>query len=143
MIAPRMSDQADTMFSKWGLIPLRIVVGVTFLMHGSQKLFVFGIGGTAEILQWLGIPFPTFFAGVVMATELLGGLAILFGLFARWAGVFLAIDMTVAILVARMKGGFFTPNGFEFELVLLGASLTIAAIGTGAGSLDRLLRRPK
>jgi putative oxidoreductase len=133
----------NAVLSKWGLVPLRIAVGVIFLMHGSQKVFVFGIGGTAEILQWLGIPFPTFFAGVVMATEFFGGLAILFGIFARWAGVFLAIDMTVAIFVARIRGGFFTPNGFEFELVLLGASLTIAAIGTGAVSLDRLLSRPK
>jgi putative oxidoreductase len=138
-----MSEKADAVLSTWGLIPLRIVVGVTFLMHGSQKVFVFGIGGTAEILQWLGIPFPTFFAAVVMATELLGGLAIVLGVFARWAGLLLAVDMTVAILVARLRGGFFTPNGFEFEMVLLGASLTIAAIGTGAGSLERLLRRPK
>lgn len=138
-----MNQQADALLAKWGLVPLRIVVGVTFLMHGSQKLFVFGLGGTAEILQWLGIPFAMYFAAVVMATELLGGLAIVLGLFARWAGVLLAIDMTVAILVARLKGGFFTPTGFEFEFVLLGASLTIAAIGTGAGSLERLLRGPR
>ena len=137
-----MSDSANAVLLRWGLFPLRLAVGVTFLMHGWQKLFVFGLGGTAEILQWLGIPFPAFFAGVVMATELLGGLSLMLGLFARWAGVFLAVDMFVAILVARMKGGFFTPNGFEFELVLLGASLTIAAIGTGAVSLDRLIRRP-
>jgi putative oxidoreductase len=137
-----MSETANAVFSRWGLIPLRLAVGVTFVMHGSQKLFVFGLGGTADILHWLGIPFPMFFAGVVMVTELLGGLAILFGLLARWAGLLLAVDMTVAILVARMKGGFFTPNGFEFEMVLLGASLTIAAIGTGAVSLDRLFKRP-
>jgi len=138
-----MNENADALLSKWGLIPLRIVVGVIFLMHGSQKVFVFGISGTADILRWVGIPFPEFFAVVVMTTELLGGLAILSGLLARWAGLALAIEMTVAIFTARMHGGFFTPNGFEFELALLGACLTIAAIGTGAGSLQTLLKRPR
>jgi putative oxidoreductase len=138
-----MNEKAGAVFSKWGLIPLRIVVGVIFLMHGSQKVFIFGISGTADILRWVGIPFPEFFAVVVMTTELLGGLSILFGLLARWAGLALAIEMTVAIFTARMHGGFFTPNGFEFELALLGACLTIAAIGTGAGSLQTLLKRPR
>jgi putative oxidoreductase len=138
-----MNEKAGAVFSKWGLIPLRIVVGVIFLMHGSQKVFIFGISGTADILRWVGIPFPEFFAVVVMTTELLGGLSILFGLLARWAGLALAIEMTVAIFTARMRGGFFTPNGFEFELALLGACLTIAAIGTGAGSLQMPLKRPR
>ncbi len=138
-----MNEKAGAVLSKWGLIPLRIVVGVIFLMHGSQKVFVFGIAGTADILRWVGIPFPMFFAVVVMTTELLGGLAILFGLLGRWAALALAFEMTVAIFTARMNGGFFTPNGYEFELSLLGACLTIAAIGTGAVSLDKLLKRPR
>ena len=138
-----MTEKTDSLLSKWGLVPIRIVVGVIFLMHGWQKVFVFGISGTADILRWVGIPFPEFFAVVVMTTELLGGLAILFGLLARWAGLALAIEMTVAIFTARIHGGFFTPSGFEFELALLGACLTIAAIGTGAGSLESLLKRPR
>ena len=138
-----MSERADAVLAKWGMIPLRIAVGVIFLMHGWQKVFVFGIAGTADILRWVGIPFAMFFAVIVMTTELLGGLAILFGLLARWAALALAFEMTVAIFTARMNGGFFTPNGYEFELSLLGACLTIAAIGTGAGSLDKLLKRPR
>jgi putative oxidoreductase len=138
-----MSERADAVLAKWGMIPLRIAVGVIFLMHGWQKVFVFGIAGTADILRWVGIPFAMFFAVIVMTTELLGGLAILFGLLARWAALALAFEMTVAIFTARMNGGFFTPNGYEFELSLFGACLTIAAIGTGAGSLDKLLKRPR
>jgi putative oxidoreductase len=137
-----MSEKADAVLSKWGLLPLRIAAGVIFVMHGWQKVVVFGISGTADMLRFLEIPFPTFFAVVVMTTELLGGLAIGLGIFARWASVLLAIDMTVAILVAR-RHAFFTPIGFEFELVLLGGVLTIAAIGSGAVSLDRLFKRPK
>lgn len=32
---------------RWGITVLRAVVGIVFLMHGGQKLFVFGLGGTA------------------------------------------------------------------------------------------------
>jgi putative oxidoreductase len=80
-------------------------------------------------------------AVVVTFVELLGGLAILTGLFTRWAGVLLAIDMAVAILQVRLGGGFFAPSGFELELTLLGAALTFAAVGAGGVSVDRLLDR--
>jgi putative oxidoreductase len=133
-----MSQSADATFAKWALVPLRVVVGITFLMHGYQKLFELGHAGTADILHWVGIPFASFFAVVLMIVEPLGALSILLGVFARWAGLVLAIEMTVAIFTARLKGGFFTPTGFEFELVLFGACLTIAALGSGPLSLDRL-----
>ena len=124
----------------WGLVPLRLAVGLVFLMHGGQKLFVFGVAGTADIMSKLGIPLATLAALIVIAAELLGGAAILVGFFARWAGAILAIEMLVAIPVARLAGGFFAPYGFEFEFTLLGACLTFAALGSGGVSLDRALR---
>jgi putative oxidoreductase len=127
----------------WGLVPLRVVVGIVFLMHGGQKFFVFGLDGTADIMGKLGLPLPTLSAAVVIAAELLGGLAIVSGLFARWGALALAIEMLVAIPVARLHGGFFTPYGFELELTLLGACLTIAAVGSGGASLDRMLGRAR
>ena len=133
----------DTGRYRWGLVPLRIAVGLVFVMHGGQKLFVFGLEGTADIMGKLGIPLATLAAAIVMAAELLGGLAIILGLYARWAGAALAIEMLVAIPVARLHGGFFAPYGFEFEFALLGACLTFAAFGTGGASLDRLIAAPR
>ena len=75
-------------FVKWGMLPLRIAVGLVFLMHGGQKFFVFGLSGTADIMAKLGIPLPTLAAAVVITVELLGGLAILLGVFARLAGAY-------------------------------------------------------
>lgn len=127
--------------SRLGLLPLRVVVGVVFLMHGYQKLLVWGVGGVAGFFTQVGVPLPGVVAPVVSLVEFLGGLAILLGVYARWVGVALAIDMVGAILFARLKGGFFAPNGFEFELTLCGAALTIAAVGSGPLSLDRYLPR--
>lgn len=128
-------------FAKWGMLPLRIVVGLVFLMHGGQKLFIFGLAGTADIMGKLGLPLPIVCAAIVIAVELLGGLAILLGVFARVAGALLAFEMVVAIIVARVHGGFFAPYGYEFELTLLGASLTFALNGPGRMSLDEIWHR--
>jgi putative oxidoreductase len=125
------------------MIPLRIVVGLVFLMHGGQKLFDFGLSGVSDMLLKLGFPTPTFWAIVLMVLEPLGGLAVLLGYFARPMALLLAIEMSVAIPVARWKGGFFTPYGYEFEMTLLGACLTIAILGAGDFSLQRLLRRSR
>ena len=130
----------ESSLQRLGFLPLRIAVGLVFLMHGGQKLFVFGLAGTADIMGKLGIPLPTVAAAIVIAAELLGGLAIIVGLYARWAGAALAIEMLVAIPVARMSGGFFAPYGFEFEFTLLGACLTFAMLGSGGASLERVLR---
>ena len=123
-------------FAKWGMVPLRIVVGLVFLMHGAQKLFVFGVSGTADIMGKLGLPLPLLCAAIVIIVELLGGLAILLGMFTRLAGAVLAFEMFVAIVVARLAGGFFAPYGYEFELTLLGACLTFALNGPGRMSFE-------
>lgn len=114
-----------------GLLPLRLVLAAVFLMHGGQKLFEFGLAGTAGAMTQMGIPLPQLSAVVVTAVELLGGLAMLSGLYVRLAGLLLAGDMAVAILAVRLPGGFFAPRGLEFELVLFGGAVTLALLGTG------------
>jgi putative oxidoreductase len=123
----------------WGTALLRIMVGVVFLMHGGQKLFVLGFHGVAGFFGHVGIPFPAFFAVVVTLLEFLGGAALVLGLFTRWIALLLAIDMLVAVLAVKLKGGFLGGGGFEFELTLLVACLSLALTGAGAASLDARL----
>ena len=136
-----MDQPLNARLGTWGMVPLRIVLGIVFIMHGTQKLFDFGVAGTADILGKLGIPFAAGAAVLLIVIESLGGVAIALGLFARWAALLLAVEMCVAIPVARFAGGFFTPYGYEFEMTLLGACLTLALVGSGGMSLDGLLKR--
>ncbi|MBI1725695.1 MAG: DoxX family protein, partial [Candidatus Rokubacteria bacterium] len=110
-----------------------------FLVHGAQKLFQFGLGGTAGFLGSLGVPAPTLAAVVVIAVELLGGLAMILGAFTRVVALVLAVHMLVAIVLVHITAGFFLPKGYEFALTLLGANLTLFLTGAGAASVDAAL----
>jgi putative oxidoreductase len=122
-----------------GLLILRLVIGGVFIAHGAQKLFVFGIPGVTKGFEGMGVPMPGVTAPLVAAVELLGGLALVFGLLTRLASLGLAIDMLGAILLVHLKGGFFMPTGYEFALTLLGASLALMFTGAGAYSLDAVI----
>jgi putative oxidoreductase len=124
------------MESRWGVLPLRIVVGLVFVAHGGQKLFGFGLAGTAGFLGSLGIPLPTVAAAGLIAAELVGGLALLLGAGTRIAAAVLAADMLVAILTVHLRGGFFVPDGVEFVLTLLGACVALLGLGAGPCSID-------
>lgn len=136
-----MQNDGLTSPQGWGTTVLRVVVGIVFLMHGGQKLFVLGFGAVAGFLEQLGIPAPMLAAVVVTAVEFLGGVALLLGLFARWAAIPLAINMLVAILTVHLRAGFFLPDGYEFALTLLAANLALALLGSGEASVDRLLEK--
>jgi len=134
-----MNAQENSWAVNWGLVPLRLVVGLVFVVHGAQKLFVFGLGGAAGFMGKVGIPLPSVAATVVIAVEILGGLALILGLGTRVAAALLAFEMVVAILTVRLKMGFM--GGYEFELTLLAASLTLALLGAGPVSVKRVFAR--
>jgi putative oxidoreductase len=106
-------------------------------MHGGMKLFVMGVPAVTGMFGHMGIPLAAVAAPLVVAVEILGGLAVLTGVFTRWAGLLLAADMAGAIFFAKLHGGFFAPKGWELELLLLGAALTLAAAGPGGFALGR------
>jgi putative oxidoreductase len=122
-----------------GVLLTRLAVGLVFVMHGWQKLFVFGLGGTAGFMAQLGLPFPMANAVLISFTEFLGGIALLTGFGTRVAGALLAFSMTVAILSAHITKGFFAPAGFEYPLTLLIVNLGLVFSGAGRYSLDAKL----
>ncbi len=138
-----MAVNSLTPVQGWGIAALRIVVGIVFLAHGGQKLFVWGFGAVAGGFGQIGIPAPMLAAVIVTLVEFLGGLALLLGLFTRWAAVPLAINMLGAILTVHLRAGFFLPDGYEFALTLLAANLALSLLGSGEASVERLLEKRK
>jgi putative oxidoreductase len=120
----------------WGRLPLRVVVGTIFIAHGWLKLSSFGIAGTAHFMGGLGIPMPQVAAVAIITLEIVGGIALILGGATRLFAAFLAADMLGAIFFAKRNAGFFAPNGWELELALCAASITLALIGAGGVSLD-------
>ena len=122
-----------------GLLILRIVIGIVFLMHGGQKLFVYGFAGVTGAFGQMGVPMPSITGPLTAIVEFLAGGALVIGLLTRLAAFGLAIDMLGAILMVHLKGGFFMPQGYEFALTLLAANVAIAIAGAGYYSLDRVI----
>lgn len=122
-----------------GLAVLRAIVGVIFVAHAGQKLFVFGVDGLTAGFSQMGIPMAAVAAPLVIFAELFGGLALISGLVTRFSAAALAVVMLGAIGFAHVSAGFFNPNGIEFPLTLLAAAVTLAVTGAGAFSLDGLI----
>ena len=123
-----------------GLTILRIVIGIVFIVHGAQKLFVFGIGGVTAGFAQMHIPLPMVAAPLVAIVEFVGGIALVAGFFTRIAAILLAIDMAGAILFVHGRNGFFMPMGYEFALSLMGACVALAIAGPGDYSVDNRRR---
>jgi putative oxidoreductase len=125
-----------------GLTILRIVVGIVFIAHGAQKLFVFGIHGVVGGFTQMGIPLPAIAAPVVAIVEFGAGIALVLGVFTRIAAVLLAIDMLGAIILVHLRNGFFLPTGFEYPFALLGAAIALVIAGPGEYAVDTRRRGP-
>ncbi len=124
----------------WALVILRLGIGATFIMHGYPKLFPSGPGGFAGLLQNLGFPGPVFFAYVVSILEFVGGIGMVLGLFVRYIGVLMVIEMIVTSSRVKMPRGvsFIFPKGtgWELDFLLLIIALALVLLGAGAISLD-------
>ena len=138
-----MNGEALSRWQGWGITVLRITVGIVFLAHGGQKLFVFGFDNVAGFMGKIGVPAPMLAAIVVSLVEFLGGAALVVGAFTRWAAAPLAITMLVAITTVHLKAGFFLPAGYEFALTLFSANMALVLLGSGEASVDGLRRSRK
>jgi putative oxidoreductase len=132
MTAKRPDNAVQT-----GATLLRIALGTMWIAHALLKLLVFTLPGTAQYFASIGL--PGMLAYPVFAAELLGGLALLFGVYARQVALALLPIMVAAAWVHVPNGWVHTsPNGgWEYPVFLVVASLVLWLVGDGAWALKR------
>ena len=128
----------------FGLLLIRVIIGVLFIGHGAQKLFGwfggYGLKGTGSWFESIGMK-----PGVTMAlfaglAELIGGSLFTLGLLTPLAGIMIAGTMVMAIVKVHAQNGLWaTANGYEYNLTLLAVAIGIALIGPGQYALDAFL----
>jgi len=119
----------------YGITLLRVSLGVMWIAHALLKLLVFTLPGTAQFFASIG--YPGVLAYPVFAVELLGGLALVLGVYARQAALALVPVMAVAASVHFGNGWVHTsPNGgWEYPVFLIVASVALWLLGDGALTL--------
>lgn len=117
---------------------LRVAMGLLFLAHAGLKLLVFTPAGTAAFFDSLG--FPGVLAYPVIAAELVGGIALVLGVWTRWVSLALVPILLGSIYAPHGAAGFFFSNeggGWEFPAFWAVALIVQALLGDGAFALKR------
>ncbi len=133
-------------WGEWAMTALRVVTGVIFLMHGWMKYSVVTVGSFSGYLESLNVPMPDAFAYIVIAVEIIGGIALILGAFTHWAAKLTGLVALFAMFLVHVQDGFYISiqggkNGYEFVLLLLVACLVIMTHGGGKYSLDHTYLR--
>jgi uncharacterized membrane protein YphA (DoxX/SURF4 family) len=118
-----------------GLLILRVVLGITFLIHGIAK-FQMGLGNVSGWFESIGI--LGFLGSVVAIIELLGGIALILGIGTRLVSALIAIVMIGAIFTAKLSLGFIGAEaaGYELDVALLAMAVALVISGSQLLSLD-------
>jgi putative oxidoreductase len=119
----------------FGLLALRIALGIIFLTHGYPKL-VHG-GAMQGFFEQHGLPGSFVYVSGVL--EVFGGVLLVLGLFTRPAALLLAVEMAVAIWKVHSSKGYLAVHEYEFPLTLAVACFALATVGAGKLSVDQPL----
>ena len=118
-----------TQYDNIGLLVLRLAVAVIFIYHAMPKL-----KNAKGMAQMMGMPAGMIF--MLGAVELLSSLGLIFGIYTQLAALLLGIVMFGAIGMKTMKWGVpfaaMDKTGWEFDLILLAANMTLLLGGRGS-----------
>src|SRR3989344_3496808 len=116
-------------FGNFGLLVLRVFLGIIFVYHGMPKMKMPGAMGKG--MGWSSG--SVFFLGLV---EFLSGLALIFGFYTEIGALLVGLVMLGAIYHKMFKWKIpfsaMDKMGWEFDLILLGAAVAVLFLGAGA-----------
>ncbi|MCK0196226.1 DoxX family protein [Ancylobacter sp. 6x-1] len=122
----------DSRTAPYAALLLRVALGILFLAHAGLKIFVFTPAGTAGFFSSLGL--PGWLAYVTILWEVLGGIALILGIYARFAAIAVIPILLGAIATVHGPAGFFFTNpngGWEFLALWIAGLIALALIGDG------------
>jgi putative oxidoreductase len=125
----------DPVTGAFGVLVLRLALGVMFVAHALLKWFVFTLAGNAQFFESIGLPGALGY--VVFAAELAGGVALILGVWPRAVALALVPILLGATWAHAGNGWLFLNDGggWEYPLFLTLAALAQALIGDGALAL--------
>jgi putative oxidoreductase len=123
---------SDTAAADTAKLLLRLILGVTILIHGISKIKG-GPGFVLDVVDKAGLPHP--FGYLVYVGEVVAPLLVIVGLWTRLAALVIAINMIVAVLLVHL-GQLLTlsPEGgwaLELQGLFLVVALSVALLGAG------------
>ena len=132
---PRDSSAVDPSSAPYGVFVLRAALGIMWIAHALMKYVLFTIPGFAGFLAKVG--FPAELAWPVFLAELVGGILILAGVYARHVALLLVPVMAAASSVHLGNGWVFSNagGGWEYPAFLIVASFALWLLGDGAFAL--------
>lgn len=111
----------------------RLFLSMIFIFSGFSKIT--GYAGTAAYMDSVGV--PSMLLPLVIALELLGGIAVLIGFKARLISLLIAgFSIVSAILFHQFWNDESQMNPFMKNIAMAGGFLMIFAHGPGAYSID-------
>ena len=133
--------------SQYGAAVLRLFLGVTFVMHAYLALVIYTPAGAAAFNARMGIPLPEVAAWFTILAHGLGGLMMILGLWTRWAALANLPVMLGALVFVHLSQGYFLKGvlvgsapqaaGYEYVLLIVGATLAQVLLGGGALAITR------
>ncbi len=115
---------------------LRVSLGIMFLAHVAMKFLVFTIPGFVGFFGSLGL--PAVLAYAVIALEIIGGVALILGIYAPWVALPLAAEMLGTIYFVHGANGWMFANkggGWEYPAFWTVGLIVLYLLGDGAMAL--------
>jgi len=119
----------------WGVTAVRVAMGISFTIAGWTK-FAGGIGAVVGSFANYGIPLPGIAAPFIATLELVGGFALIVGLFSRWLALLFTCELIIGAFYVKLPATSWVAS--RIDIMLLGGAALLLLAAPGRLALDGL-----